>query len=63
MPLRTIKMYKLDLYDSENTDGIYKMPNGYLHNENDSKKGFSNLTTQEKNMVERVLKIWNNKNR
>ncbi len=34
---------------------------GYLHNENDSSKGYSNLTTEEKKMVERVNRIWYNK--
>ncbi|MCD8376754.1 MAG: hypothetical protein LUD69_07400 [Oscillospiraceae bacterium] len=34
---------------------------GYEHNENDSQKGFSNLTTDEKKMVERVQKIWYNR--
>lgn len=31
---------------------------GYEHNENDSLKGFSHLTTEEKKMVERVNQIW-----
>lgn len=31
---------------------------GYLHNENDSKKGAAKLTTQEKKMVEKVYKLW-----
>ena len=35
---------------------------GYLHNENDSAKGASNLTTKEKKLVDRVLKKWYNKN-
>jgi len=34
---------------------------GYEHSENDSEKGFSNLTTEEKKMVERVKKIWYNR--
>ena len=34
---------------------------GYFHNENDSEKGASRLTTEEKAMVERINKIWNNK--
>ena len=34
---------------------------GYIHNENDSAKGYANLTPFEKNMVERVKKIWYNK--
>ena len=33
---------------------------GYEHNENDSKKGATNLTTKEKKMVEKVKKIWYN---
>ncbi len=31
---------------------------GYLHNEKDSAKGAAHLTTREKQMVERVQKIW-----
>ncbi|MDY3070937.1 MAG: hypothetical protein SOW68_01550 [Eubacteriales bacterium] len=34
---------------------------GYNHNENDSAKGFANLTTEEKKMVARVRKLWYNK--
>ena len=34
---------------------------GYEHFENDSKKGFANLTTAEKAMVERVRKLWYNR--
>ena len=34
---------------------------GYIHNENDSAKGYANLTTEEKKMVERVKKIWYNR--
>lgn len=34
---------------------------GYEHNENDSKKGSANLTPQEKNMVERIRRIWYNR--
>lgn len=33
---------------------------GYNHSENDSTKGFSKLTDKEKQMVERVQRIWNN---
>lgn len=33
---------------------------GYFHNENDSKKGAANLTTEEKNMVDRINKLWYN---
>jgi hypothetical protein len=31
---------------------------GYMHNENDGKKGATNLTVKERKMVERVRKIW-----
>lgn len=34
---------------------------GYNHNESDSAKGYANLTTEEKKMVERVKKIWYNR--
>ena len=34
---------------------------GYIHSENDSEKGYANLTTEEKKMVERVKKIWYNR--
>lgn len=34
---------------------------GYVHNENDSAKGYANLTTEEKKLVERVKKIWYNR--
>lgn len=34
---------------------------GYEHNEFDGKKGAANLTSEERKMVERVLKIWYNK--
>lgn len=37
---------------------------GYEHNENDSKKGASKLTTEEIKMVDRITKIWyNNKSK
>lgn len=35
---------------------------GYNHAENDSAKGYANLTTEEKNMVARVEKLWDNRN-
>lgn len=35
---------------------------GYFHNENDSEKGFSKLTGDEKKMVDRIKKIWQNYN-
>lgn len=34
---------------------------GYNHNENDSAKGASNLTPEEKKMVEMVKQIWYNR--
>lgn len=34
---------------------------GYNHNENDSAKGASNLTTEERKMVEEVRSIWYNR--
>lgn len=34
---------------------------GYNHNEYDSAKGYANLTTKEKKMVERISKIWYNR--
>lgn len=34
---------------------------GYYHNENDSARGYANLTTEEKEMVARVRKLWYNR--
>lgn len=34
---------------------------GYEHSENDSAKGYANLTTEEKKMVARVRKLWYNR--
>lgn len=58
---KRVKQIDLDhphrpLFPSEHTH------HGYFHNENDSKKGASNLTAEEKAMVERIVKIWNNRN-
>ena len=36
---------------------------GYIHNENDSKKGASKLTREEKKMIEHINKVWYNKNK
>ena len=36
---------------------------GYLHNENDGTKGATNLTSKEKKLVEKINKIWYNKQR
>jgi len=36
---------------------------GYEHNENDTAKGYANLTTEEKKMIDRVIKIWQYNNR
>ena len=33
---------------------------GYEHNENDSEKGASKLSTEERKMVDRINKIWYN---
>ena len=33
---------------------------GYLHNENDGKKGAAKLTEKERRMVEKIKKIWYN---
>ena len=35
---------------------------GYLHNEEDSRKGAARLTSEEEAMVDRVRKLWNNGN-
>lgn len=35
--------------------------NGYLHNENDGRKGFSNPTTEENRMIARVYDLWYNR--
>lgn len=37
------------------------MHHGYNHSEKDSKKGFANLTKKEKEMVNRVNKVWREK--
>lgn len=34
---------------------------GYFHSENDSKKGAARLTSEEKAMVERVRRLWDNR--
>lgn len=31
---------------------------GYIHNENDSKKGYAHLTLEEKRLVEKIYKLW-----
>lgn len=36
---------------------------GYFHNERDSKKGYAELTSEERAMVERVRAAWNNKDK
>lgn len=33
---------------------------GYEHRENDTEKGFANVTDREKQMIERVKKLWKN---
>lgn len=34
---------------------------GYNHSENDSAKGFANLTTEEKKLLEKINRIWHNR--
>lgn len=34
---------------------------GYNHSENDSTKGFANLTTEEKKLLEKINRIWHNR--
>ena len=34
---------------------------GYEHSENDSKKGFSNITTKEREMIDRIYQVWYNR--
>lgn len=34
---------------------------GYEHNENDTAKGYANLTTKEQKMVERITETWKEK--
>ena len=36
---------------------------GYLHNENDGPKGATKLTVKEKKLVDKVEKLWQNKNK
>lgn len=53
---------QIDL-DHKHNGEIIHTHHGYFHNENDSKKGASKLTSKEKEMVERVQKIWLNINK
>lgn len=34
---------------------------GYNHSENDSAKGYANLTTEEKELVDKINRIWHNR--
>lgn len=54
------KRYKTIGLDHEHNKMRPHTHHGYLHNENDGPKGASNLTPEEKKMVERVNKIWYN---
>lgn len=49
----------IDLLHSHE-DMIPHTHHGYVHNENDGKKGATALTNKEKKMVEKVYKIWYN---
>lgn len=55
---KRIKQIDLDKPHSGVSPHIH---HGYEHNEKDSKKGFANLTTEEKEMVEQVKKKWYNR--
>lgn len=49
----------IDLTHKHNKLSLH-VHHGYNHNENDGKKGATNLNPDEKRMVERVKKIWYN---
>ena len=51
---------QIDL-DKPHRDVLPHMHHGYNHSEKDSKKGFANLTKKEKEMVNRVNKVWREK--
>lgn len=36
---------------------------GYYHSEHDGEKGATNLTAEERKMVDRVKRLWLNKNK
>lgn len=44
--------------DHSHDKKIPHVHHGYIHAENDGPKGYSNLTPQEKKMVEKVEKLW-----
>ena len=48
---------QIDLDHRHNGMGLHTH-HGYRHNENDGKKGASNLTQKEKDMVDRVKELW-----
>lgn len=50
---------QIDLYVPHNGLSPH-VHHGYLHNENDGKKGATRLTVKEKKMVDKVLKLWYN---
>lgn len=51
------RIKQIDLNRPHN-DMLPHTHHGYKHNENDSKKGAANLTTEEKQMVDRVNALW-----
>lgn len=54
------RMKQIDL-DRPHKGVIPHTHHGYEHNENDSEKGYANLTTEEKKIVERIKRIWYNR--
>lgn len=59
---RNNKRIKTIDLDHKHDDTRPHTHHGYLHSENDSPKGYAKLTTDEKKMVERVRRIWYNRN-
>lgn len=53
----------IDLMHSHNDIKGNHAHHGYIHKENDGPKGATNLTPEEKRMVEFVKKIWLNRKR
>lgn len=45
---------------SPHDDVIPHVHHGYAHNENDTPKGYANLTAEEKKIVDNVKKTWDN---
>ena len=60
MTMQIKEKKQIDL-DKPHRDVLPHMHHGYNHSEKDSKKGFANLTKKEKEMVNRVNKVWREK--